>query len=229
MEFKTPIKRITSDVWANVRLKGILRILKRVKNKKILDIGCETSTYIGECFIKNNEVTFTDLLKESIEKIKYENCKTAIFDLTKKNKLPKEYYDIIICADVLEHIEEEDKALKNIYKLLKKGGYLIFTSPTYSKHYGTHDKEIGHFRRYDKKDIIRISKDYNLKLKKQRYLVSFMLPFFIFAQKSKKSKGIYKGESKIEPRIKPLLNIICFIDEFLNLPFGITIMGIYKK
>lgn len=229
MKFKTPIGRIGSDIWANIRLKAIIKEVGKITNKTILDIGCEPTPYIGEAFIKNNDVTFTDLLQESLNNIKYQNCKKVQLDLTKSNKIKKESFDLIICADVIEHIEDEKLALTNLLKLLKKKGILIFTAPAYQKLYGTHDKKIGHFRRYDKKDIKRIAKQHDLKTIKIRHLVSLILPFFIIAQKTKKSKSLYDNKSKLEKHILPLLNLFCKIDERLNLPWGICIMGIFRK
>lgn len=229
MKFKIAFGRISSDVWANIRLRGILRELKNKKNKKILDIGCESSPYISECFLSKNEVTITDLKKESLNKVKNPKFKKIILDLTKPNNLPKNYFNVIICADVIEHIKNQDIAFENLIKLLKPNGLLVFTSPAYSKFYGTHDKMIGHYRRYDLKDLKLIAKKHNLKLIRYRYLVSLLLPVFILMQQNKKSEVVYQGKSKIEYALSPFLNFFCFIDEFLELPFGICIMGIFKK
>jgi len=229
MDFKIVVGRIGTDIWANIRLKGILRELGHIKDKKILDIGCENTPYIGGCFIKNNKVTFTDLHKKNLDKIKYKNCKKIVLDLTKKSKLKENYFDIIICADVIEHIEKEKLAIHNLVKLLKKDGKLILTFPAYSKLYGIHDKMIGHFRRYDLQDLYRIEKEHGLKLSKNRYLVSLLLPFFILLQKNEDSKSIYEGKSKFIGKITSLLNTFCIIDESLRLPFGICIMGVFKK
>tara|TARA_Y100000310_G_scaffold345660_2_gene467873 strand:- start:1804 stop:2496 length:693 start_codon:yes stop_codon:yes gene_type:complete len=229
MKFKTPIGRIGSDIWANIRLKAVIREVGQIRNKKILDIGCETAPYIGESFIKNNDVTFTDLLQESLERVKHKNCKKVKLDLTKPNKLKEQSFDMIVCADVMEHIENEKLALTNLLKLLKKNGILIFTAPAYQKFYGIHDKKIGHFRRYDKSDIKRIAEEHNLKTIRTRHLVSLILPLFIIAQRTKKSESLYENKSELEKKIIPLLNLFCEIDERLNLPFGICIMAIFRK
>ena len=38
-------------------------------------------------------------------------------------------YDLIICYHILEHIEEDQKAMKELYRVLKKGGYCIIQTP----------------------------------------------------------------------------------------------------
>jgi 2-polyprenyl-3-methyl-5-hydroxy-6-metoxy-1,4-benzoquinol methylase len=39
-------------------------------------------------------------------------------------------YDIVICADVLEHIEEDDRVVQHLSRALKPGGVLLITSPS---------------------------------------------------------------------------------------------------
>ena len=44
-------------------------------------------------------------------------------------KLPDESYDIIICNHVLEHVQDFRKALKEVHRILRKGGYFICSFP----------------------------------------------------------------------------------------------------
>ncbi len=39
-------------------------------------------------------------------------------------------YDVVVCADVLEHIEEDDRVVKHLGHALKPGGVLLVTSPS---------------------------------------------------------------------------------------------------
>lgn len=42
-----------------------------------------------------------------------------------------ESFDTVLCTAVLEHLEEPDKAIKETYRVLKKGGYAIYTVPMF--------------------------------------------------------------------------------------------------
>lgn len=225
MKFKVVLGRIGSDIWANCRLKIIHKKFKHLKDKKILDIGCG-SGYIGKSFLKDNQVTFADINQEELDKIQDQKAIIKKIDLNKKLPFKDNYFDLIICADVLEHLENTENIMKELKRILK--GSLIITTPAYSKLYGAHDKLINHYRRYDKKDYINMAKENNLQIK-TRYVGSFILIPFIISQKFQSSKVFYKGKSKLENKITFLLNIICKIDNFLRLPFGICIIGIFKK
>ena len=54
---------------------------------------------------------------------------TLVGDLTKPNNLPKSHFDCIICTHVLQLILEVDKAIAEIYCLLKPGGVLLVAEP----------------------------------------------------------------------------------------------------
>lgn len=54
-------------------------------------------------------------------------------------------FDIIILRDVIEHLDDTKLALKNIGKLLKKGGFLFVTFPPYHSPYGGHQHTLANF------------------------------------------------------------------------------------
>ena len=63
------------------------------------------------------------------------------------------HIDSVICFNVLEHIEQDEKALKNIFDLLEPGGRLLLLVPSHPWLYGTLDQHLGHYRRYGKKEL----------------------------------------------------------------------------
>jgi SAM-dependent methyltransferase len=61
--------------------------------------------------------------------------------------LPRSF-DLIVCSEVIEHIEDDRQTLQFLISLLKPGGCLILTVP--SGPISKFDKFIGHFRHYSK-------------------------------------------------------------------------------
>ncbi len=62
-------------------------------------------------------------------------------------------FDSAIFIDVLEHLEDDKKGLRNVRMLLKEGGIVIAVVPAYQWLYGRRDRKYGHFRRYSKSGL----------------------------------------------------------------------------
>ena len=80
-------------------------------------------------------------------------------------------YDTILYIDVLEHIENDKLEIEKAARKLKKRGYLIVLAPAYQYLYSPFDAKIGHFRRYHKKRLIKMSPA-DTELLRVRYLDS---------------------------------------------------------
>lgn len=80
------------------------------------------------------------------------------------------YFDVIICNHVLEHVTDDQKALKEIYRTLKRGGTAILLSPIdYSREFSYEDPTITdenqRLKHFGQKDHLRIyGRDYPSKL-----------------------------------------------------------------
>ena len=87
--------------------------------KKVLHFAPE------QCFLKrfrklgNLDYTTTDLLSP-IADVKADICNLPFEDNS---------YDIILCNHVLEHISDDTKAMQELYRVMKTGGYGIFQIP----------------------------------------------------------------------------------------------------
>ncbi len=103
----------------------------------ILDAGSGFGQYVYYLSKRhrNWQITGVDVKQEQIDdcnrffsKINFNNTKFEFGDLTKLNK--KEDYNLILCVDVMEHIEEDELVLKNYFNALKPGGMLLISTPS---------------------------------------------------------------------------------------------------
>ena len=81
-----------------------------------------------------------------------------------KFKTNNNKFDTIMYLDVLEHIKNDKKEIDIALKSLKKNGNLIINVPAFQFLYSDFDKNVGHYRRYNKKKLISLFK--NKKYKK---------------------------------------------------------------
>ncbi len=66
---------------------------------------------------------------------------------------PLKQYDLVYSTNVLEHIENDVLALKQLHQLTKPDGKLAIFVPACPKLFGPYDKNVGHHRRYTVKEI----------------------------------------------------------------------------
>ncbi|MAZ93644.1 MAG: methyltransferase type 11 [Lentimicrobiaceae bacterium] len=105
--------------------------------QSILDAGSGFGQYDYYIAKRHRDwkITGIDVKKEQIEdcnnffsKIGFNNTSFKLGDLTKLEY--NEEFNMILCVDVMEHIEEDELVLKNFHKALKKGGMLMVSTPS---------------------------------------------------------------------------------------------------
>ena len=105
----------------------------------------------------------------------FKNKKITIFN--KKFTSKRNKYDTIIYLDVLEHIKNDKQEIINAYNSLKKGGNLIINVPAFNHLYSQFDKDVGHYRRYNLKMILRLTK--GLKYRSLNYKYYDSIGYFL--------------------------------------------------
>ncbi|MEK7605453.1 MAG: class I SAM-dependent methyltransferase [Patescibacteria group bacterium] len=148
----------------------LIRILKPYlpKVKKILDIGSGVGTIDFYLASKGKEVTGIEISKSAVE-LARKNAE--LFNLNKKitfinaafpSKIPTKNYDLVIFSEVIEHLEDDAKALRDIRSVLKPNGLLVITTPSLNAPLyrlgllNRFDKEVGHLRRYTLSNLISL-------------------------------------------------------------------------
>jgi len=121
----------------------VKRELKRIRKdfgSKEIDIfdagtGYGQYTYFISKNLQPNKIYAVDVKedwikdnKEFFKRKKINNVTFGIEDLTTINQ--KEKFDLIVCIDVMEHIEKDITVFENFYNSLKQGGYLLINTPS---------------------------------------------------------------------------------------------------
>jgi SAM-dependent methyltransferase len=65
-------------------------------------------------------------------------------------------YDLVCAFEVLEHIEDDVSALERWREHIRPGGSLLISVPADRKLFGASDVRVGHYRRYDPADLVRV-------------------------------------------------------------------------
>lgn len=151
-------------------------------------------------------------------------------------------FDWVCAFDVIEHIEDDTRAMTEIKRVLRPGGRVFFTVPAYQFLWSEHDDINHHFRRYTQKKFEALCSAAGFILKQSSYFNFFLFPFIafvrlvgrIFYRKDKNNKSSdfqkFKGNNLVN---KVLYQVFKSEKEILgsntNLPFGVSFLYIGEK
>src|SRR3972149_5236107 len=130
-----------SDEWENKinkletekRLKVVFgEFLKRIglNGKKFLEVGCGLGYFSEKAASLGAIVTGIDIGGKLVEKSK-QRIPSGKFLVASASKLPfkDESFDIVLCTEVIEHVDDQSQAIEEMFRVIKEGGILVITSP----------------------------------------------------------------------------------------------------
>ena len=129
---------------------------KDLEDKSILEIGYGAADTFKIYNRHNLNIYGFDFSAESTriaqETLKDQNLKIKLYE--KEDAVKAQKYDFLAAFEVLEHIENDISQLKDWKDLLENNGEILLSVPCHMKKWGPIDEWAGHFRRYEKDEIL---------------------------------------------------------------------------
>jgi len=131
-EFNTHKNKVL-QYWKDYRyLDEINKICTINNTKKILDVGCGISTILH--FIDGKEKVGIDPLAKKYKKLyKYPTDITIKKSDGENIPYKSEYFDIVFCSNVIDHVTNTEETLNEIHRVLKKDGFFVLTVELFEK------------------------------------------------------------------------------------------------
>lgn len=110
---------------------GMFKFYKHIRNKRVLDIGCGTG-FLGDCLTEfGNECYGITISPGEVVKAQGKMKAVHLIDIENAKDLPfkKNYFDVIVFGDVLEHLKNSSYPLQLVKPYLKQGGMIIVSLP----------------------------------------------------------------------------------------------------
>jgi ubiquinone/menaquinone biosynthesis C-methylase UbiE len=204
----------------------------------VLEVGSGIGTFSEKIIrdLPNSNIIVTDVSSHYVKQLEQKFCNSSNnnvssykLDLNCKEdyeKIGYEKFDSIMAINVLEHVEHDEFALQQLYKMLRRRGILIILVPCYKFLYNAIDKDIGHFRRYTKSDL-------ELRIKRTQFSVDRMFYFnmlgiigwYLNGNLAKRAK-VNGTASKIFERTVPLSR---YIEKIVGKKIGLSLICYLKK
>lgn len=128
-------ENILQRFWHLTRFREISKIIEP-SGGKILDIGSADGTFTKIIVEKSraDKVVGIDVLEKSVSyaKRRFARSRVMTFRVADAHDLPfkNNEFNAIFCLETLEHVEDPRKVVGEIYRVLKKGGYLVVLVPS---------------------------------------------------------------------------------------------------
>ena len=232
--------------WFVVREKIIIHIFKkfRVENKvlKILNVGCATGRST-EYLSQFGEVTSIEYDQDCCVFLK-EELKIDVINAS-ATELPfaDEQYDWVCAFDVIEHIEDHQKAVQELCRVTKKNGQVYITVPAFMSMWNNHDVINQHFRRYRMPELKALFiSEKNGKILYNTYFNFILFPLIwifrkisvLLASENNKKELKSDFDNPDENKIKSfvfynLFYMEKFLLNYITFPVGVSAMIIWKK
>ena len=203
----------------------------------ILEIGSGVGN-ISEYFINDNaSILLTDIRDTYCESLreKFSGNTTLLgienmnlVDTDFDNKFGKHFnnFDTVFALNVVEHIFDDTLAISNSYKLLKPGGNLIILVPAFQSLYNDFDKELEHYRRYNRKRMKSLLLSCNMSILHSQYFNAAGIAGWIFSGKIQHHRIIPSRQIRLFNRLVFLFRLF---DRLIFNSFGLSVITVGKK
>ena len=150
--------------WKEPSLRNLTHLILKFAPQnggRALDVGCGTGRVSFALAERGFEVMGVDIeeraiaLARSLAMQEGESIKFEVADFRRPRIAKQDFYDVVVCAEVLEHVAEYRQIIENMHAALKPGGRLIITVPLDLRRWSVLDDYSTHLRRYSVDQITK--------------------------------------------------------------------------
>lgn len=185
----------------------------------------EFFTKLQKLVVSDNDPKLVKFLENKF--VSKKNVRAEVLDITSKLGEVKDRFKTVYAINVLEHIKDDELALKNISNLLLSGGKIVLLVPAKKIAFTKLDKSLGHYRRYEKEELRKKLVDANFTIERIEYFnVVGLLSWMIRNKIDNVHNQLKPSQVKFFDLIVPILRRV---EPRSGLPLGISLIAVASK
>jgi SAM-dependent methyltransferase len=212
----------------------IARVVRPPEGARVLEIGCGTGHNLAMLgrFGRVDACELDPDARAIASKRLGRMVKDAM--LPDLSMFPPDRFDVIVLADVLEHVKQDTAALSAIHGRLKPGGALLLTVPANKWMWSAHDVAVHHHRRYSKRQLARVIRAAGFDVQLLSHFNSLLFPLIAGARAVAKLIGREMAEDR-QPSapVNAVLNWVFGLEADLigrmPMPFGVSLVAVVRR
>jgi SAM-dependent methyltransferase len=218
--------------------------MARSQSPLILEIGCSSGymLHLARERMPNAQWIGSDFVRGPLEKLALELPQLPIlhFDL-RECPLPDASVDAVLMLNVLEHIDDDRKAMRQVQRILRPGGVAVIEVPAGPELYDVYDELLMHHRRYTARGLRELLRGSGLEIARFSHLGTFIYPpFYVVKQWNKRHLSRAQAEkrsvvadqirsTRSNPLLRVLLGLELRLGRYIKWPFGIRCVAVGRK
>jgi len=197
---------------------------------RILDVGCAIGN-ITQFYADRELIIGVDVIPEELEvareRFAGKNYEAYHLDVSSPSLLQfrDRKLDTAVCLNVLEHVEDDVHAMRNLRDTLAPGARLCVLVPVNKWLYGPMDAIDHHYRRYTKAEMNAKITDAGLILEHQNYFNMLGIAAWFFTNRVMRRSMAAPAQYSIYDRLVPVLSRI---ERAVSVPAGLSLVSICR-
>ncbi len=198
---------------------------------RVLEVGSGIGA-LTQYLAKRARVVATDVDPEYLDILRrrYDhepNVEVRALDLKllSDNGIPPASFDTVTCANVLEHVVDDEAALRGMRRVLTPGGRVVLIVPALHALYGSIDRAIGHHRRYARRELAEKLRAAGLTVEHMSYFNMLGVAGWFLNARLLRRRTVPGLQARLNDRLVPLLRL----ERRLSPPFGMSLLAIGRS
>lgn len=242
---------VTADVearsfWVRTRNRILGHVFKRFTDPSrpldVLEIGCGNGGVIGALRqLPNLRITGSEIY---IQGLRYARTKMPDLDFIQLDAtdIPfRDAFDVIGAFDVLEHIEDDELVMRQVYAALKPDGLFVVTVPQYAWMWSTLDEIVLHKRRYGRQELVDKLRRADFEVLYVTSFITVLFPFMMVtrlrdlaSRRSGFTKAEFSDRVSLPAPLNSFFDWMMRMDEAVlklgaTLPFGGSLLTVARR
>jgi SAM-dependent methyltransferase len=209
------------------------RLVTPELGRRVIEVGCGLGNFT-RLLLDREAVIAMDAEPGCIERLNqrfpnHPNLRSFVGDIGSQVFLDLARFepDSCVCMNVLEHIADDRGALEAMTSILTPGGAIVLLVPAFQALYGPIDKNLRHYRRYNRESMAQLARAAGLRIRKMHYMN--IAGFFAWWVNAHVLRREAQSEQQIGVFDRLVVPVLSRVEAIVRPPFGQSLFAVLGK